>query len=345
MFADGSEDPSFSFDDSLFSFGLAFSDAFAQADGKVLITSDDPQLTVYGEQLRRLGTNGRLDRGFTLDARVVDDMVQRNRIDVLVFDDWTRLTRRPRRSMRSGKVSVGARVLAALSNGKILFSYLEADGNYKLVRLNSNGSLDRSFVMGVVPARGISIPFGAFLEDPQNPEETYQVFVVQNRAVPAFPPAISDAKELAGGATIVVGSFDRYNGKPARGIVELMPHGTLVPRVRFDAGGGAQWTQTPITDSQQPGIEKVVVQSNGNFLIVGTFEAFNGTPVPGIASLLPTGAVDPTFVAPAVRSKYSGHRTYLEKQSDGSYLLSGPYRRAGETQSPSFIRLIESSAQ
>ncbi len=336
LFPNASEDTSFSYD---MNSGL-FNNTFAQPDGKVLISSDNPQSTVLGQQLQRIDTNGLLDPTFKLDVRIVNDMVIRNVQPPSPPAPHSPPPTHPTVLHPLSKISVGCRVLTVLGNGKILFSYLAADNTYKLVRLNSNGSLDSTFVTGVVAATG-TFSIYEFVSDPQDPTAFPVVPTLINGDVPVVAPAIADAKELAGGAIIVVGSFTTYNGQAAPGIVELKSNGSIVPKPTFNAGAGVQWTQTPVTATERPGIEKVEVQSSGNFLILGTFEAFNGKPAPGIASLFPTGAVDASFVAPVVRRKYGGGATYFAKQSDGSYLLSGAYTRPGDFQTPSFIRLVK----
>lgn len=337
LFPDGTQDTSFGFDNT-----VAITDVFAQSDGKMLVTSDAPQFIVLGEQLQRIGTDGLRDPTFKLDHSVVDDMVIRTVQPPPPPPPHPPHSPPPPHPVVThplSKISVGCRVLTVLGNGKILFSYLAADNTYKLVRLNSDGSLDPTFVAGVVPATGTFFIY-AFVSDPQDPTSVPEIPVLLNGDVPNVAPAIADAKELPGGTIVVVGSFTSYKGQSAPGIVELKSNGSVVPRPTFNPGAGAQWRQTPVTAIEHPGIEKVQVQSNGNMLVVGTFEAFNGILAPGIASLFPTGAVDTSFVAPVVRRKYGAGTTYLAKQSDGSYLLSGPFSRPGDQTTPSFIRLV-----
>jgi hypothetical protein len=147
-----------------------------------------------------------------------------------------------------------------------------------------------------------------------------------------------DAQIQFDGRIVIAGHLTSFKGTAARGIVRLKSDGTVDNT--FTPGGGAQWTATTETSTFFPGIENIEPQADGKLLITGTFEAFDGTPAPGIASLSPDGAVDTSFVAPAVRDKNSRLASALARQSDGSFLLSGPYHFPNETLSSSLIRLI-----
>jgi hypothetical protein len=107
----------------------------------------------------------------------------------------------------------------------------------------------------------------------------------------------------------------------------------------FHPGSGAEWTQTAETAIAHPAIDNIELSTDAKLLITGTFEAFNGMPAPGIASLNLDGSPDPTFVAPIVREKFDIRQAKLQRQSDGSYLLSGPYSVPGQSPAPSFVHL------
>ena len=106
----------------------------------------------------------------------------------------------------------------------------------------------------------------------------------------------------------------------------------------FNIGGGAQWTATTETSSFFPFVESIEEQVDGKLLIAGTFEAFNGTALPGIASLNPNGSVDVSFTPPAKRQKFARGVARLARQSDGSFLLSGPYSFPNENE-PGLIHI------
>ena len=151
-------------------------------------------------------------------------------------------------------------------------------------------------------------------------------------------PRFLDAKVLPDGRIILVGQFLTLNNVPARGIARLLPDGTV--DASFNTGSGAEWTTTTETSTYFPKVESVVVQPDGGLLIIGTFEAFNGTPAPGIALLRADGSIDPSSSAPIARDPQSSVVPTLARQADGSILLSGPYYIPGRTAAPSFVRLV-----
>ena len=150
-------------------------------------------------------------------------------------------------------------------------------------------------------------------------------------------PAFRDAQVLPDGRIVISGQFTSFQGMPNRGVVRLNPDGTVDSS--FTIGGGAQWTETTETSSFFPIVESIALQGDGKLLIVGTFEAFNGTPLPGIGSLNSDGSVDTSFTPPAKRQKYARGKAKLSRQADGSFLLSGPYSFPDEND-PTFLHLL-----
>ena len=136
-----------------------------------------------------------------------------------------------------------------------------------------------------------------------------------------LPPPLQDAHILPDGKILLCGQFTSYNGVPARGLVRLLPNGVVDDT--FTIGDGPQWTETIETPSFFPFVEAIEEQVDGKLLIAGTFEAFNGTTLPGIASLNPDGSVDPSFThrrsdksSPAAQPGWHGNRM------DRSYLAA-----------------------
>jgi len=152
-------------------------------------------------------------------------------------------------------------------------------------------------------------------------------------------PGFSDAQLVAGNQLVLVGQFASYATVPAHGIVRLNGDGSVDST--FNVGNGAQWTQTVESAIFHPSVDNIEQAGNAKLLITGTFEAFNGVPLPGIALLHPDGSLDTSFVPPATRQKFSDYNTaYLATQPDNSFLLSGPYSLPNQTQSPSFIHIF-----
>ncbi len=302
---DGSKDDLFSFD----GFAGPFQAADALADGKLLLSAGtDPQATV-DSTLLRLKRSGRRDSSFQVDGVIRSAQVVR---DQNYYVD---------------RLAVGSRVLAIQPDGKIIFEYLSSDEQMRLVRLQPDGSLDSSFGATAVPPQNLQV-INRIIDDPGRGR--YSVPALSGD----FP--FLDASVQSDGRILIVGPFTSFNGTAARGIIRLNADGTVDPT--FTSGGGAQWTQTVETSSFFPKVEAISIQNDGKLLLVGTFEAFNGVPAPGIVSLNPDGSVDPAFVAPVRRQKYSRLTTKMERQADGSVLLAGAYSFPNENESR-FIRL------
>lgn len=319
LLADGSEDPNFQGDPN-----VRFANAIPRADGKLVVSQYDPNLNdpnflqnanaqaaVDGTEVQRLNTAGSLDTTFHLDPAIVADTQDR--------DGTGHLT----------NVYVGSGVLTLTANNTTLFGYISRDGAYHLVRLNNDGSIDSSFLAQTFP---VQLTFNtAQVNDP--------VFgtTIVNMYYPTELP-VKQAKNVLDNKVVLMGSFASYGSTTAHGMLRIIPDGSADPT--FSIGLGAQWTITPETDFRHPSIDNLEVGLDDKVLLTGTFEAFNGTDAPGIINLNPDGTIDNSFVAPVKRQIYDYQPAYLKRQSDGSFLLSGPYSRATDNFSPSFFRLL-----
>jgi len=253
--------------------------------------------------LLRLNLDGSDDYSFRLDHKIYSD------------------------SSNGEIVAADTGVVTVLDDGKILFGYLAADRTYRLVRLNADGSTDPSFQSGSIPINTID-GFANICR---------QCLLPAIPAIFAAQHPFTDAQELGSGDVILVGGFSGYGSSTTRGIVRLKKDGSVDPN--FHAGAGAQFVDTMETETSHPTIDNVEFSSDGKLLITGTFEAFNGTPAGGIASLNQDGTLDSTFVPPVAREKFDTRPTHLARQSDGSYLLSGPYSIPGQSPAPSFVHI------
>jgi uncharacterized delta-60 repeat protein len=295
-----------------------FQTATATPDGKVLLAAGtDAQSTVY-DTLRRVGADGHLD-SFAVPQSIRSGQIFR-------FD-----------SGQLSQINVGNRPLAVQADGKILFEYFSYEPGFyfHLVRLNADGTVDGSFAETKFTPFDLTESFPVVF-DPA----TASTLQPPGGAWTASLPWL-DARIQSDGRLIIAGQFKSFNGTPAAGLVRLNANGTIDNT--FNAGSGAQWTQTVETATNFPRVDNVEFQADGKILITGTFEAFNGVAAPGIASLNPDGSVDTSFVAPVAREKYSRLNAALLRQADGSFLLSGPYRFLNETKTDPLIRLINLS--
>ena len=124
---------------------------------------------------------------------------------------------------------------------------------------------------------------------------------------------------LPGGDVLATGYFSAANGSPALGLVRLRADGST--DASFSSGGG-------LTASfGTPSVSDVAVQPDGRIIIVGSFNSYNGVAVPGIARLLPTGALDTSFVTSGVGT--NGHISVVERAYGGRTLVAGSFETFG----------------
>jgi uncharacterized delta-60 repeat protein len=198
-----------------------------QADGKVLILGYS-SATFYS--LFRFNTNGSLDSGFhspIFDSATISDMG-----------------------------------LALQPDGKILlgggFTVVDGITNGGIVRLNTNGFVDTSFV----PGKG-GIGVAGWNTN--------------------LPPILNDLKTVVAivlqkdGKIVLAGQFATFDNLIVNCITRLNSDGSLDPT--FNSGTGA------MNGSQLGSISSVALAPDGNVLIGGTFDHVNGISRNGIARL------------------------------------------------------------
>ena len=320
LLANGSEDPNYHADPT-----VKFATAYLRSDGKMIVSGFYPNLTIgtanpsaenaaNGTQVQLINQDGSLDASFHLDPSIVAATQERDVNDHLL------------------SIRLGSSVFTLLAGDKILFGYLSSDGSYHLVRLNANGSIDPTFAEVTFP---VSVSFGQqTFVDPRHPEQDFQNITTYQ----ADDTPVKQAKAVLDGKVVLMGSFSSYGATPAHGLLRINTDGS--PDPTFNIGSGAQWTQTQETATLHPSIDNLEVGLDDKPLLTGTFEAFNGTAAPGIISLNPDGTIDQSFIAPVKRQKLDYQPAYLGRQNDGSFLLSGPYSRTTDSNSPSFFRLV-----
>jgi len=329
--ANGAEDPNYHADPT-----VKFATAYPRSDGKLVVSgfyrnfslsTRDPSAenAAAGTQVQLINPDGSLDPTFHLDASIVNATQERDVNGNLL------------------SIRTGSAVLALIASDKILFGYLSSDGGYHLVRLNADGSIDGLFAVVTFP---VSVSFGTnYIIDPQHPEKDLQGITTYS----TNDTPVKQAKAVLDGKVVLMGSFSSYTATPAtpsatpsttsaHGLLRINSDG--LPDPTFTIGTGAQWTQTPETATFHPSIDNLEVGLDDKLLLTGTFEAFNGTAAPGLISLNPDGTIDTSFTPPVKRQKLDYQPAYLARQNDGSFLLSGPYSRLSDNNSPSFLRLV-----
>ena len=290
---------------------VVFQQATLAPDGKIVVSAGtDPDSTVY-YPLARLQADGQTDSLSAPDSVHFSQVIRDGAENI-------------------AEMYVGSRVLAIQPDGKILFEYFAQDRRFHFVRLNADGSFDGTFAEVVFDAVD-AMPSFVFVFDPVK-----MTNVRPFGGVWSATSALQDAYIQGDGRIILTGHFTGFGNSSAQGIVRIEPDGTVDNT--FNPGAGAEWVTTTQTDTFFPTVENIEPLTDGTFLVTGTFEAFDGTPAPGIAHLNADGSVDTSFVAPVQRDKRSRVASAFKAQPDGSFLLSGPYSFGGNTHS--LIRLV-----
>lgn len=105
------------------------------------------------------------------------------------------------------------------------------------------------------------------------------------------------------GKIIAAGEFWRYNGQPVRRIVRLLADGKI--DTTFHIGSGF--------DNQVNGFAQL---ANGDLIVVGEFNNYNGFPAKRLAKIKPNGSLDTTFNKEGSGVTYSSPYSILKLSGD-----------------------------
>ncbi len=181
-------------------------------------------------------------------------------------------------------------VIAVLGNGEILaggsFLTFGSTNMGGLVLLETDGSVDPAFNAG-----------GAGF---QNATGTQSVAALAVQ---------SDGKILVGG------SFQSYDGQAVNGIARLNANGSL--DTSFNAG-------TAISGDGGAGVAAIAVQANGQVLVGGNFNVFDGVTTGDLVRLNSDGSLDTSYAVSTYL--YDGGVNAIIVQPDGSAIIGGDFR-------------------
>ncbi|MFA5109717.1 MAG: hypothetical protein WC458_04220, partial [Patescibacteria group bacterium] len=172
--------------------------------------------------------------------------------------------------------------IAIQPDGKIIisgtFTHYAGTAINRIARLNTDGSLDDTFVVGTGATGGSGAVVGVAIQ--------------------------SDGKVIIGGNT-----FTTYNGVTVNNIARLNTDGTL--DTSFNSGTGANG-----------GTHALAIQSNGKIIISSGFTTYDDIPINRIARLNADGTLDVGFnVGIGVNSGVNSVVT----QSDGKIIIGGAF--------------------
>ena len=342
--------------DSSFNMGTGFSGRVnglsLQSDGKVIVGGGFSQYNgVSVNRIARLNSNGSLDTSFSIGTGFNDAI---RSIDLqsdgkIIASGWftsyngvaaNRILRLNTDGSRDTSFNIGTgfngfvdRIDTAIqADGKILvwgdFTSYNGVAVNRIVRLNSNGSLDTGFNIGAgfnsnvntlaLQSDGKIIVGGLFssyngvaanriirLNSDGSRDFSFNIGTGLNNGVSTLALQ-SDGKILVGG------SFDSYNGVATGQIIRLNTDGSMNP--------GLNAITSDSTVGESGSIRNLAIQSDGKILVSGIFTSYNGVESNGLIRINSDGTLDTSFNA-----IYSGGGEIMF-QSNGKILVGGVIR-------------------
>ena len=231
--------------------------------------------------------------------------------------------------------SGGGRV-KVLASGKILVGF-NTTGIGRLGRLNSDGSLDNTFVLSPTVTQ-VSNRWGldaseriVFLGISDQPAYRYFRLNPNGDVDGSFNPNVTVPGQIhsvalqTNGKAIIAGDFSQLNGLPRKSIARINADGT--PDMTFDPGTGF---------SSPP--SRVIVQADGKILAIGGFSTFNGVTKSYLARLNSDGSLDAAF-DPTVTTVTTPPVTDISLQADQRILIVGYFTGVNGTARTGIARL------
>ncbi|MFA7445205.1 MAG: gliding motility-associated C-terminal domain-containing protein [Flavobacteriaceae bacterium] len=311
--------------DTSFNIGTGFNDyvfsVILQPDGKILVGG---YFTAFNgtaqNRIARLNPNGTLDTSFNIGTG---------------FNEWVNvITLQP-----DGKILIGG-----------VFTTFNGTAQNRLVRLNSNGTLDTSFDLGT----GFSYAVASIALQPDGKILVGGFFATfngttQNTITRLHSDGTLDTSFNIGiwggvngysvrsialqpdGKILVGGNFTTFNGTTQNRITRLNSDGTL--DTSFNTGTG-------FSDS---GVNSIVLQPDGKILVGGSFPSFNGTNQSQIVRLNPNGTLDTCFITGGgfYGGDYASWVESIALQPDGKILVGGFFTKYNGTTQNRITRLQE----
>ncbi|GAB2954287.1 hypothetical protein GCM10027048_19560 [Hymenobacter coalescens] len=302
-----------------------------QPDGKILVGSVNSVYynSVYAPGLARLNADGSVDAAFNSGGVGFEPTVFGN------------TTVRSLAVQPDGRILVGGSMIRY--NGQPISS---------LVRLNADGSVDNSFVLGsgvqlntgpgtvdviLVQADGKIVIGGTFNSvngtsvgnlARLNTDGTLDAtFGVGTGAVLGVAGAVRAIVQQPDGKLLIGGSFNQFNSQPSGSVLRLNLNGT--PDNTFQAGAL----------NTNGAVYQMRLRADGSVLLMGNFTSYNGTPRGGVAKVSGTGALDPGFATGAGIGSSGGQVYDLIESANGQFLAGGTFASYDGTPRTGLARL------
>ncbi|MBI5219847.1 MAG: delta-60 repeat domain-containing protein [Bacteroidia bacterium] len=236
------------------------------------------------------------------------------------------------------------RAIAIQSDGKIiiggLFTSYNGTASNCIVRLNTDGNLDTTFVVGT----GASNTVGAIAIQSDGKIIIGGNFTTYNGTISNYITRLNtdgslDAAFIAGtGADNTVNATAIQNdGKIIIGGQFISYNGTAIYRIaRLNADGSLDTAFNPSTGANNY-INATSIQSDGKIIIGGGFSSYNGTVISRIARLNTDGSIDNSFLA---GTGFIGNNiNTIALQSDGKIIIGGDFSAYNGTAMNRLVRL------
>lgn len=318
-----------------------------QTDGKIIIGG---VFTSYNgtamNSIVRLNTNGSLDTSFNIGtgaSSVVSSIAIQSDGKIIIGGGFTsyngtninRIARLNTNGSLDTSFNVGTGpnnevfATAIQSDGKIIiggaFTFYNGISRNRIARLNTDGSLDTSFVVGTgvggfiktisIQTDGKIIIGGNFYN--------YNGMLINRAArlntngsldgtfysMPGLDNIVESSAVQSDGKFIIGGSFMSYSNTVVNNIARFNTNGSL--DTTFNVGTGTTG-----------GVTTIAIQTDGKIIIGGGFSSFNGTPINKVARLNTDGSLDTSF---NLGTGANGTIHTAAIQSDGKIIIAGQF--------------------
>jgi len=289
-----------------------------QPDGRILVGGT---FTIFNgaprQSIVRLNTDGSLDISFNPTELSVGTIA--NTSDIIVLP--------------GGKILIGGR-------------YMPGNSFQRLLRLNSNGTIDATFTPGetgngsvtdlIRQPDGKILVSGTFATYNGQPRVAIARVSADGILDAAFNPGtgangfIQKMALQTDGKVLIVGAFTTFNSTSRNRVARLNTDGSV--DASFNIGTGADNL-----------VQAVTLQADGKIIIGGSFLNYNGVPRVHLARLNTNGSLDTSVV-----SGFTNDQRFfvyeLLTQADGKILVGGLFNAYNGIPRNSFLRLTANSA-